>query len=150
MRRTTLSLPAVAAVLLLSGCGDPTATEPGGGGGGGGPTTVAPSPTRPSSPVSPSITVSPPIPVSPSTPVVPPTKPGKPGGSARPITIDGVVESGVEPGCKVLTANGAAYQVIGGQVPVGVPVRITGVLQPGVLTTCQQGTPIRVTKVERR
>lgn len=137
MRRTTLSLPAVAAVLLLSGCGDPTATEPGGGGGGG-PTTVAPSPTRPS------------MPVSPSTPVVPPTKPGKPGGSARPITIEGVVESGVEPGCKVLTANGAAYQVIGGQVPLGVPVRITGVLQPGVLTTCQQGTPIRVTKVERR
>lgn len=128
-----LSLPA-AAVLLLSGCGDPTGTEPGSGGGGGA-TTVAPSPTRPSGP---------------ATPVVPPVKPGKPGGSASPITVDGVVEAGVEPGCRVLTANGSSYQVIGGDVPVGVPVRITGVLQPGVLTTCQQGTPIRVTKVQRR
>ena len=131
-----LSLPA-AAVLLLSGCGDPTGTEPGSGGGeGGGATTVAP--TRPSGPAAP------------STPVSPPVKPGKPGGSASPITVDGVVETGVEPGCRVLTANGASYQVIGGEVPVGVPVRITGVLQPGVLTTCQQGTPIRVTKVQRR
>ncbi len=131
-----LSLPAAAAVLLLSGCGDP-ATEPGGGGGGGGATTAAPSPTRP-------------VPISPSTPVAPPAKPGKPGDPARPITVDGVAEAGVEPGCKVLTANGAAYQLIGGEVPLGVPVRITGVLQPGVLTTCQQGTPIQVTMVQRR
>lgn len=131
-----LSLPAAAA-LLLSGCGDPTGTEPGSGGGGGA-TTVAPGPTRPTAPISP------------STPVAPPAKPGKPGDPARLITVDGVVEAGVEPGCKVLTANGTSYQLIGGQVPVGVPVRITGVLQPGVLTTCQQGTPIRVTKVQRR
>ena len=64
--------------------------------------------------------------------------------------LDGVVETGVEPGCKVLTAGGTTYQVLGEDVPVGVPVRVTGVLQPGVLTTCQQGTPIRVTKVQRR
>jgi hypothetical protein len=137
MRRAWLSLPAVAAVLLLSGCGDPTPTEPGGGGGGGGATTVAPtSPTSPTTPV---------------TPVTPrPTKPSDPSGSGRPITVDGVVEAGVEPGCKVLTAAGTTYQVLGEEVPVGVPVRVTGVLQPGVLTTCQQGTPIRVTKVQRR
>jgi len=149
MRRATLSLPVVAAVLLLSGCGDPTPTEPGGG---GGPTTVAPSTDAPSTGAPSTVAPSrPTVPVTPSTPVAPgPTKPGKPGGTARPITVDGVVEAGVEPGCKVLTANGAAYQVIGGDVPVGVPVRITGVLQPGVLTTCQQGTPIRVTKVQRR
>jgi hypothetical protein len=132
MRRAMLSLPAAAAVLLLSGCGDPGA-EPGGG---GGPTTTVPS-------TSTSPTASP----DPGT-----TPPGgaKPGGTARPVTVDGVVETGVEPGCKVLTAGGTTYQVIGGDVPVGVPVRVTGVLQPGVLTTCQQGTPIRVTKVQRR
>ena len=133
MRRAMLSLPAVAAVLLLSGCGDPTGTEPGGG---GGPTSTVPSTsTRPTTPPGPST-----------------APPGgtKPGGTARPVTVDGVVESGVEPGCKVLTAGGTTYQVIGAEVPVGVPVRITGVLQPGVLTTCQQGTPIRVTKVQRR
>lgn len=135
MRRALLSLPAVAAVLLLSGCGDPTPTEPGGGG--GAPSTVAPS-SPPTPPVSP--------PISPPRP----TKPVDPTASGRPITVDGVVETGVEPGCKVLTADGKQYQVLGTDVPVGVPVRVTGVLQPGVLTTCQQGTPMRVTKVERR
>jgi hypothetical protein len=130
MRRALLSLPAVAAVLLLSGCGDPTPTEPGTGPGG----TPSAVPTSPATPR--------PI------PPVDPTKPGDPTG--RPITVDGVVEAGVEPGCKVLTAAGTQYEVLGENIPLGVPVRLTGVLQPGVLTTCQQGTPMRVTKVQRR
>jgi hypothetical protein len=33
---------------------------------------------------------------------------------------------------------------------MGVPVRVEGTLQPGVLSTCQQGTPLRVTSVKRR
>ena len=135
MRRALLSLPAVAAVLLLSGCGDPTPADPGSGPGGGAPSTVAPTSPPTSRPIP---------------PPVDPTKPGVPTASGRPITVDGVVEAGVEPGCKVLTAAGTQYQVLGENIPVGVPVRVTGVLQPGVLTTCQQGTPIRVTKVQRR
>ena len=135
MRRALLSLPAVAAVLLLSGCGDPTPADPGSGPGGGAPSTVAPTSPPTSRPIP---------------PPVDPTKSGVPTASGRPITVDGVVEAGVEPGCKVLTAAGTQYQVLGENIPVGVPVRVTGVLQPGVLTTCQQGTPIRVTKVQRR
>ena len=135
MRRALLSLPAVAAVLLLSGCGDPTPADPGTGPGGGAPSTAVPTSPATSRPV--------PSPVD-------PTKPGVPTASGRPITVDGVVEAGVEPGCKVLTAAGTQYQVLGDNIPVGVPVRVTGVLQPGVLTTCQQGTPIQVTKVQRR
>jgi hypothetical protein len=131
MRRVLLGLTAVAAVLLLSGCGDPTPAEPGSS---GAPTTVAP--TSPKTP----------LPTRPGNP----TKPGEPTAGGRPVTLDGVVEAGVEPGCKVLTAAGTTYLVLGDDVPVGVPVRVTGVLQPGVLTTCQQGTPIRVTKVQRR
>jgi hypothetical protein len=43
------------------------------------------------------------------------------------------------------------YLVLGGDdVPMGVPVRVEGTLQPGVLSTCQQGTPLRVTSVKRR
>jgi hypothetical protein len=135
MRRALLSLPAVAAVLLLSGCGDPTPADPGSGPGGGAPSTAVPTSPATTRPVS---------------PPVDPTKPGGPTASGRPITVDGVVEAGVEPGCKVLTAAGTQYQVLGENIPVGVPVRVTGVLQPGVLTTCQQGTPIWVTKVQRR
>jgi hypothetical protein len=136
MRRALLSLPAVAAVLLLSGCGDPTPTEPGTGPGG----TPSAVPTSPATP----------RPIPPVDPTKPgdPTRPGDPTG--RPITVDGVVEAGVEPGCKVLTAAGTQYELLGENIPLGVPVRVTGVLQPGVLTTCQQGTPMRVTKVQRR
>jgi len=124
-------LSAAAGVLLLSGCGDPT-TEPGSGG--GEPTTVAPStPTRATIPL-------------------PPAPTDLPTADGRPVTIDGVIEEGVEPGCKVLTAGTVTYLLLGAgaEVPAGVPVRVEGVLAPGVLTTCQQGTPLRVTDVQRR
>jgi hypothetical protein len=76
---------------------------------------------------------------------------GIPVGSPRAVTIDGVIEAGVEPGCKVLTAGNTRYLILGGgDVPLGVPVRVEGTLQPGVLSTCQQGTPLRVTTVKRR
>jgi len=143
MRRALLSLPAVAAVLLLSGCGDPTPADPGTGPGGGASSTAVP--TSPSTAVPTSPSTPRPIP-----PAVDPTKPGVPTASGRPITVDGVVEAGVEPGCRVLAAAGTQYQVLGENIPVGVPVRVTGVPQPGVLTTCQQGTPMRVTKWQRR
>jgi hypothetical protein len=76
---------------------------------------------------------------------------GIPVGSPRAVTIDGVIEAGVEPGCKVLTAGNTTYLILGGNdVPMGVPVRVEGTLQPAVLSTCQQGTPLRVTSVKRR
>lgn len=127
--RALLLLPATAGVLLLSGCGDPTA-QPGSG---GEPTTVAPTSVLPEPPGT----------------SVPPSK--VPTASGRPVVLEGVVEPGVEPRCKVLVADGVQYLVLGGKdVPVGVPVRVTGVLMPGVLSTCQQGTPLRVTDVQRR
>ena len=137
--RALLVLPAAAGALLLSGCGDPT-TEPGSGGGGA--TTVAPSAIPSNLPTTPGRTVKP----------VPPGPTGIPTESGRPVTVDGIVEEGVEPGCKVLTAGSTSYLLLGGgtDVPTGVPVRVQGVLDPGVLSTCQQGTPLRVTDVQRR
>jgi len=129
--RSLFVLPVLAGALLLSGCGSP-GTEPGSGGGGG-PATSAPS-------ASPSASVS-----------LPPAQTGVPTASGRPITVEGIVEDGVEPGCKVLAAGGSVYLILGGtDVPTGVPVRVKGVLTPGVLSTCQQGTPLRVTDVQRR
>jgi predicted small secreted protein len=76
---------------------------------------------------------------------------GIPVGSPKAITIDGIIEAGVEPGCKVLTAGNTKYLILGGgDVQMGVPVRVEGTLQPGVLSTCQQGTPLRATSVKRR
>ena len=130
--RTLFVLPAVVAALLLSGCADPE-TEPGGGG---------------SAPAAPSSLGSV-VPVPPGPSDLPTDLPTAGGG--KPVTVDGIVEPGVEPGCRVLIAGGTSYLLLGGEdVPLGVRVRVTGVLQPGVLTTCQQGTPLRVTDVQRR
>lgn len=130
--RVLLALPAAAGALLLSGCGDPT-TEPGG---------VPPTVERSSAPA-PTATGS----VAP----VPPAPTDLPTASGKPVTVEGIVEQGVEPGCKVLTTGSTSYLILGGEdVPTGVPVRVEGVLQPGVLSTCQQGTPLRVTDVQRR
>jgi len=127
--RALFLLPAAAGALLLSGCGDP-GTEPGAAG----PPSPSPSPSPTGSPV--------PAPPGPS---------DLPTAGGKPVTVDGIVEAGVEPGCRVLTAGGTSYLLVGGtDVPMGVRVRVTGVLQPGVLTTCQQGTPLRVTDVQRR
>ena len=133
VRAAPAIVPAAVGVLLLSGCGDPT--QPGSGPGApttssGSPTAPAPSTTLPGAPTPPS---------------------GVPTPSGRQLTLEGTVEAGVEPGCKVLTTAGGQYLILGGKdVPMGVPVRVKGVVITGVSTTCQQGTPLRVLDVQRR
>jgi hypothetical protein len=134
--RAPSALVAAVAVIMLAACGN--ATEQSGSGSTGTPTPVASSSVPATSAPTAGGTVKP-----------GPT--GIPVGSPRAVTIDGVIEPGVEPGCKILTAGTTKYLVLGGDdVPLGVPVRVEGTLQPGVLSTCQQGTPLRVTSVKRR
>jgi predicted small secreted protein len=135
LRALSALIVAVAAVLLAA-CGN--ATDQTGSDPTGQPTTAAPS--------------SPPSSAAPGNGgTFKPGPTGIPVGSPRAVTIDGVIEAGVEPGCKVLTAGSTSFLLLGGgDVPLGVPVRVEGTLQPGVLSTCQQGTPLRVTTVKRR
>jgi hypothetical protein len=146
MRRVLLSLPA-AAVLLVSGCADPGAdsgTQPGPGAGSGSSATAGPSQTLPTP--SPSRRLPTPLPTSPGSSKPPPSATG-----GTPLTLEGVVQEGVEPGCRVLTAASGTYLLIGRRdVPQGVRVRVRGVVLTGVSTTCQQGTPLRVLDVQRR
>jgi hypothetical protein len=97
---------------------------------------------------------------SPSPSSVSPTAPGSSASSAPAgpaITVDGVVERGVEPGCLVLRTGAASYLLVrddGGRtaddVPVAVPVRVRGQVLTGIASYCQQGTPLRVDTVTRR
>jgi hypothetical protein len=71
--------------------------------------------------------------------------------------VDGVVRRGVEPGCFVLRAGTKSYLLLrtdGGEgaqnVPVAVPVRVTGRVLTGIASYCQQGTPLRVDTITRR
>jgi hypothetical protein len=129
-RRLSLTTASVAlAALALAGCGTQHGTQAGGGGPAGGATTTATAPV-------PTLSGG-------------PTK-GSPQG--RSVTVEGVIERGVEPGCFVLTptAGGEKYLVMGQpKPPVEVKVRVSGVTQPGTMSYCQQGTPLMVSTVER-
>ena len=73
------------------------------------------------------------------------------------ITVDGVAERGVEPGCLVLRTGSKSYLLLrsdGGEaaenVPVAVPIRVHGDVITDIASYCQQGTPLLVRTVTRR
>jgi len=77
---------------------------------------------------------------------VPPTSSGRKTSSIR---VKGTVSDGVEPGCRLLTSNGVVYLLIwrhGNLVP-GREIEVQGTVQPDLMTTCQQGTPLVVERV---
>lgn len=85
-----------------------------------------------------------------------PTGPrGEPGGppttTGRPATVrvSGTVSDGVEPGCTILTSNGVTYQLIWrhGTPVIHPTMEVEGTVQPDLMTTCQQGTPLVVDRV---
>jgi hypothetical protein len=115
------------AVALLAACADPDAGDGGAASGGSGPTTAPHT-----------------LPTAPTTPT---SKPGSPGASE--ITATGTLHDGVEPGCVLLHADqgGGVYLLVGGdrsELRAGRRVQVTGRLVPDLLSTCQEGQPLRV------
>jgi hypothetical protein len=152
MRRTARSAVAVAALLTLSGCASDggntgPSSEPFTGG-----TVTSPS-AQPSSgqpgavPPTPGGTP-PPGASQTDTPALPiPSRPVKPGTSGT-VTVTGTIAYGVEPNCVLL--NG--YLLLGGPrdlFAAGALVTVTGRIQPDMMTTCQQGTPLVVESAQR-
>ncbi|MEO3774844.1 hypothetical protein [Micromonospora sp. B9E7] len=143
MRTLRLAVPALAVCVALSACGSQ-------GGGGGTPT---PTPTG-AQPVTSQPTPDPTVSPTPLTPTPPPgAKTPKPGGPSTPpgvgaTTLSGTVQGGVEPGCVLLDE----YLLLGGPRDVltpGARVEVTGRVEPGMMTTCQQGTPFVVESAHR-
>ena len=117
--KTKPALSAVIAVvvMLLTGCGD-DAQEPGGGH-----TAIPPTADVTTAPPSDEPTTAPP--------------------TIGLIELRGVPEPGVESGCWLLDD----YLLLGGDEDLlssGQPLIITGRVERGVMTTCQQGTAFRV------
>ncbi|MGI5236531.1 hypothetical protein [Dactylosporangium sp. CA-139066] len=92
--------------------------------------------------------------------IVPTTVPSAPGSgsSLRPdpqgstMSIHGTIREGVEPGCVLLATDAKTYLLIGGDkamLKTGSQVTVYGVEQNDLMTTCQQGTPFKVTRVEQ-
>ncbi|MEU4569682.1 hypothetical protein [Micromonospora sp. NPDC023956] len=140
MKTQRIALPLLVACLALGAC----AGQDGSGNQDGG---TAANPSQTGAPVTtPSEGTD-----SPGTPpAVPPTegKPGGPSASAAPggATITGTVTSGVEPGCLLL----GEYLLVGGprdMIKSGAKITVTGRVQADLMTTCQQGTPFLVDRV---
>ncbi|WP_405427261.1 hypothetical protein [Micromonospora sp. NBC_00617] len=136
MKNLRLVVPALVALAALSACGGTDgSTTP------GAPTATAGQPT-PASPSSsaPAITPSDPL-KSPGGPTVPP-----PVGATE---LTGTITAGVEPNCLLLDG----YLLVGGPRDVlaaGTRVTVTGRVETGMMTTCQQGTPFVVESANRR
>ncbi|MEH1167621.1 hypothetical protein V6V47_19770 [Micromonospora sp. CPCC 205539] len=139
MRTFRLVVPALLLCAALSACG-----------GTDGPATPTPSD---SSPVTGQPTPSAPAPTTPGPPAATPSPTIKPGGPSVPpqvgaTEITGTIASGVEPNCLLLDG----YLLLGGPRDVlaaGARVTVTGRVEPGMMTTCQQGTPFVVEGAHR-
>lgn len=136
MRRAPLPhlAAALGLALVLSACG--SSSEPPGD---PGPTTP---PTAPTS--APARTPDP----TPTSPDVSTPAPGKP----QEVTVIGTLEDGVETGCFVLTdeESGEVYSVTHddmSEIGPGTRVKVTGHVDPNMMSYCQQGQILVVERV---
>jgi hypothetical protein len=76
-----------------------------------------------------------------------------PSDRSAEITISGQVIDGVEAGCRLLAYNGVDYLLLASRpedrdaIHAGAQLTVKGRPRPGMMTTCQQGTPFSVTEV---
>ena len=77
----------------------------------------------------------------------------EPSESSAAETVTGTVEAGVEANCTLIRDDAGNHVLyyddpsLKAQAPVGKKVTVTGHSKPGMMTTCQQGTPFIVTSV---
>jgi hypothetical protein len=87
-----------------------------------------------------------------TTPTTAPGQPADPTRTGGPVTVTGTVTEGVEPGCLLLKASGGGqYLLVGGEraeLRPGRRLAVTGRVDRGLLSTCQQGEPLVVASVE--
>jgi hypothetical protein len=90
--------------------------------------------------------------VPPTTPTTAPGKRTEPTRTGGPVTVTGTVTEGVEPGCLLLAAeDGGQFLLVGGEraeLRPGRRLAVTGRVDRGLLSTCQQGEPLVVASIE--
>ena len=90
-------------------------------------------------------------PLPPSSKVSPPAPPGSGGkATAAEMTLTGIPEEGVEAGCIVMRSGEVLYNLLGGDratLMSGRTVVVRDRPNPGLISTCQQGTPFQVSEV---
>jgi hypothetical protein len=77
--------------------------------------------------------------------------PGQVDSSGGTMTVTGSVVRGAEPSCLLLTMNNVEYLLLAPDsmnMRAGVRAAVTGHVEHGVMTHCQQGQPFEVTSFE--
>jgi hypothetical protein len=76
-----------------------------------------------------------------------PASPEESAGSTK--TLTGTITAGVEPGCLLLDGHLLIVSdpKLKSAAKAGATVTVTGQVQPGMMSTCQQGTPLIVTSL---
>jgi hypothetical protein len=86
-----------------------------------------------------------------TTSTIVPDKRTEPTRPAVAVTVTGTVRAGVEPGCLLLEDQaGGRFLLVGGeraQLTPGRRVAVTGRIDRGLLSTCQQGEPLVVASI---
>ncbi|MGB8961148.1 MAG: hypothetical protein WCC38_04220 [Pseudonocardiaceae bacterium] len=84
--------------------------------------------------------------------VGPPIPPTTTPATGQSVTVLGVVRAGALPGCDTLVAeDGTHYQLLDTtDPPRNVPVEVTGVPDPSLLSYCMNGRPLHVQRISRR
>ena len=86
-----------------------------------------------------------------TTSTIVPDKRTEPTRPAVEVTVTGTVRAGVEPGCLLLEDQaGGRFLLVGGeraQLAPGRRVAVTGRVDRGLLSTCQQGEPLVVASI---
>ena len=115
------------AALLAAACAEPEEDAGSGAGAGQAATTTAVPTTLPEA--------------------APATEPTPPAGE---VSVTGTVAAGVEPNCWLLEADGGPYLLVGGdrsQLRPGARLVVTGRVDRDLLSTCQQGEPLKVASI---
>ncbi|GAB3678845.1 hypothetical protein [Angustibacter aerolatus] len=77
------------------------------------------------------------------------TPPASTAPAPASTTVTGVVEDGVEARCLLLRGGGTEYLLLGDHgLRAGDRATVSGTVARGVASYCQQGVPLRVTRVE--
>jgi hypothetical protein len=77
--------------------------------------------------------------------------PGPVDSSAGPTSLTGQITSGAEPSCLLLTQNKVQYLLLAPdsmKMRAGVRAVVTGHVETGIMTHCQQGKPFEVTGID--
>ena len=78
-----------------------------------------------------------------------PTAAVRPSQPVRPVTVRGTIHVGSLPGCNVLLAQSGVHYLLldADNPPRSALVTVTGILEPSLLSYCNDGQPLRVQRI---